>query len=328
MPSIINPPSSPNTWYEPYVPPKPKPPKKQTLPTLPEPKPTAKKVLAQPVKPQTPPPTLPGQYPQMPKSNIPYSDYYGWDDLWGDIGNWLQNIGTGGAPYQPPSLEYYQQLSGEKPAYRNTLPHGNTLGDPDSYMLAAAAGQTPFRPNYSYYYPTSGVPANWQIGPIRGASRSDQPYNPQQAYYAYSPERIADPDNIAWANRNREKNTPWDYFDRIVINGRTYSVPNQMLSFADTGGVWPWEPMPSWYEPPKGMTDFKGGWKEWRAGESRATDDSPPGDNTDWGGGGYGYNNWGGGYGSSNYSSKPAYPTQGYKQDPNIYYQQLVKWVI
>ncbi|HPS40129.1 MAG TPA: hypothetical protein PL124_11985, partial [Candidatus Cloacimonadota bacterium] len=57
-----------------------------------------------------------------------------------------------------------------------------------------------------------------------------------------------------------------------------------------------------------------------------------------WGGGGYGYdssysagfygNNWGNGYGSGNYSSKPAYPEQGYRQDPNIYYQQLVKWVI
>ncbi|HPS40172.1 MAG TPA: hypothetical protein PL124_12205, partial [Candidatus Cloacimonadota bacterium] len=126
MPSIIDKPNKPNNWWTP-----PPEPKKQTLPTLPEPKPAAKKVLAQPVKPQTPPPTLPGQYPQMPKSNIPYSDYYGWDELWGDIGNWLKNIGignwlknigTGGAPYQPPTLKYYQQLSGEKPAYRNTLP--------------------------------------------------------------------------------------------------------------------------------------------------------------------------------------------------------------
>lgn len=38
--------------------------------------------------------------------------------------------------------------------------------------------------------------------------------------------------------------------------------------------------------------------------------------------------NWGGGYGSSNYSSNPSYPQQGYQQDPNMYYQQLVKWVI
>lgn len=320
MASIIDKPNKPNNWWTP-----PPEPKKQTLPTLPEPKPATKKVLAQPVKPQMPPPTLPvpGQYPQMPKSNIPYSDYYGWDDVWGDIGNWLRNIGKGGAPYQPPTLEDYQQLSGEKPAYRNTLPHGNTLGAPDSYMLAAAAEQTPSRPNYSYYYPVSGIPKNWDISPIAGATRANIPYNPQQEYYAYSPERDAGLINseIAWAKQNRAKNTAQDYFDRIVINGRTYSVPNQALNFASD---YPWETTSWWYEPP---ADFKGSplWKEKYADSGVYSDDSPPSGGDGGGGGGGG---WGGGYGSGNYSSKPAYPMQGYQQDPAIFYQQLVKWVI
>jgi len=214
-------------------------------------------------------------------------------------------------------------------------------------MLAAAAGQAPFQPNYSYYNPRSGAPANWQAGPIRGASRDDQPYNPQQAYYGYSPER--DPtmeDDIAWAKLNREKNTPQDYFDRIAINGRTYSVPNQMLDFASD---YPWETTSWWYEPPANLAPTPE-WKQWRgdgegAGSTKEVLD--PADTADggggwggggWGGGGYGFdssysagfygNNWGNGYGSGNYSSKPAYPEQGYRQDPNIYYQQLVKWVI
>lgn len=117
------------------------------------------------------------------------------------------------------------------------------------------------------------------------------------------------------------------YFDRIVINGRTYSVPNQMLTFAKD---YPWETTSWWYEPPQNFTGSSE-WKDIRTDfskEGASTDDSPPGDDGGGGGGGYGGWGWGGGYGSSNYDSKPAYPTQGYRQDPNIYYQQLAKWVI
>lgn len=194
-------------------------------------------------------------------------------------------------------------------------------GDYVSYKDYVASNNFPYIP----LPPSAGIPKNWDISPIAGATRANIPYNPQQEYYAYSPERDAGLINseIAWAKQNRAKNTPQDYFDRIVINGRTYSVPNQMLNFAED---YPWETTSWWYEPPAGDLITNNKWKEWRTDEGVNSDDSTPVDDAgDWGGGGYG---WSGGYGSSNYSSKPAYPTQGYKQDPNIYYQQLVKWVI
>lgn len=120
-------------YYKPSKPqPKPKaqyykPPKPQPQPKAPTKyyQPVAKKVLAQPVKPQMPPPTLPGQYPQ-PQSNIPdVVDLYTWDDLWSDIGNlwsglgnWMRNWSFGSKPYQPPTREYYQLLSGEITPYQ------------------------------------------------------------------------------------------------------------------------------------------------------------------------------------------------------------------
>ena len=205
-------------------------------------------------------------------------------------------------------------------------------------------GDTRYRPDFIEYMPNyssaqqaqamrAGFPADWYGEPYFVSDNINGSYTNYLPLVATGPERDYEGSreaNIAWAMAKREKNAPQDYFDRIAINGRGYSVPNQMLNFTDTGGVWPWEPMPSWYEPPAGLTNAQG-WKEWNVGEGGATGDEPAGGTGGTGGtggNGYGYGNWGGGYGASNYDSKPAYPTQGYKQDPNIYYQQLVKWVI
>lgn len=116
--------------------------------------------------------------------------------------------------------------------------------------------------------------------------------------------------DIDWAMAKRQKNSPQDYFDRIVLNGRTYAVPNQMLNFASD---YPWDTLPSWYAPP---ADFTGSpeWKEVTgppAGKGAPTGGGWGG----WGGGGGSftpmpssprYTGYGGGYNPSR-SPRPAY---------------------
>jgi len=187
----------------------------------------------------------------------------------------------------------------------------------------------------------------------------------------------------------KQTNPMYDYFDRLVLNGRGYSVPNEMLTFADTGGgTYPWPTTNTWYEPPAGWHDHGYQWKEAvnidaaHEGEGYLYDPNGPNDGGG-GGGGWGggdwdydthpdlgtissyYSNYGGGnyrnqpeigygaedttpwnrysdqpaivgyagnsrrgYGSANYDSHPTMPSEGYRQDPLTYFQQLVKWVI
>ena len=115
-------------------------------------------------------------------------------------------------------------------------------------------------------------------------------------------------------NPNRQKNSPQDYFDRIVLNGRTYAVPNQMLNFAKD---YPWDTLPSWYAPP---ADFTGSpeWKEVTG---------PPADNGAPTGGGWGGGGWGGGGGGfTPMPSSPRYTGYGGGYNPSrsprpAYYQ-------
>lgn len=120
--------------------------------------------------------------------------------------------------------------------------------------------------------------------------------------------------DIDWAMAKRQKNSPQDYFDRIVLNGRTYAVPNQMLNFAKD---YPWDTLPSWYAPP---ADFTGSpeWKEVTG---------PPADNGAPTGGGWGGGGWGGGGGSfTPMPSSPRYTGYGGGYNPSrsprpAYYQ-------
>lgn len=120
--------------------------------------------------------------------------------------------------------------------------------------------------------------------------------------------------DIDWAMAKRQKNSPQDYFDRIVLNGRTYAVPNQMLNFASD---YPWDTLPSWYAPP---ADFTGSpeWKEVTG---------PPADNGAPTGGGWGGGGWGGGGGGfTPMPSSPRYTGYGGGYNPSrsprpAYYQ-------
>ena len=116
--------------------------------------------------------------------------------------------------------------------------------------------------------------------------------------------------DLDWAMAKRQKNSPQDYFDRIVLNGRTYAVPNQMLNFAKD---YPWDTLPSWYAPP---ADFTGS-PEWKEVTGPPADNGAPtggGGGGGWGGGGGftpmpsspGYTGYGGGYNPSR-SPRPAY---------------------
>lgn len=116
--------------------------------------------------------------------------------------------------------------------------------------------------------------------------------------------------DLDWAMAKRQKNSPQDYFDRIVLNGRTYAVPNQMLNFAKD---YPWDTLPSWYAPP---ADFTGS-PEWKEVTGPPADNGAPagGGWGGWGGGGGGftpmpsspgYTGYGGGYNPSR-SPRPAY---------------------
>ena len=115
--------------------------------------------------------------------------------------------------------------------------------------------------------------------------------------------------DLDWAMANRQKNSPQDYFDRIVLNGRTYAVPNQMLNFAKD---YPWDTLPSWYAPP---ADFTGS-PEWKEVTGPPADNGAPtggGGGGGWGGGSFTpmpssprYTGYGGGYNPSR-SPRPAY---------------------
>lgn len=117
---------------------------------------------------------------------------------------------------------------------------------------------------------------------------------PQYLSSTYTPTPIA-PSRTAMPKPPITK--PQQYFNRIVINGRTYSVPNQMLSFTDTGGVNPWETTPTWFEPPAGWIDTENTWKE-----SRGKPWSVPSLPVQPGGGG------GGGGGGGSYTPMPSSP--------------------
>ena len=115
--------------------------------------------------------------------------------------------------------------------------------------------------------------------------------------------------DLDWAMAKRQKNSPQDYFDRIVLNGRTYAVPNQMLNFAKD---YPWDTLPSWYAPP---ADFTGS-PEWKEVTGPPADNGAPtggGGGGGWGGGSFTpmpssprYTGYGGGYNPSR-SPRPAY---------------------
>jgi hypothetical protein len=301
-------------------------------PPVPPPAP-AKKVQPKPIKPKVPPPAtgtnVRGPDPDFPKSKLDDVKTY---DLFGNIGdffgNWFDQIRNrnskgyyqptaadlmrmGGYDYKP--SQYSPEVVFANPVFANFPPKKspNAVEDPYYYNTAHDPNVKPYIPPPDYWYPNFeryGAPQqdlNKKVGTEQAIDESR--YNNSHSMRVF----------------DTPKNTAQDYFDRIVINGRTYSVPNQALNFASD---YPWETTSWWYEPP---ADFKGSplWKEKYADSGVYSDDSPP-SGGDGGGGGGGGGGWTGGYGSGNYSSKPAYPMQGYQQDPAIFYQQLVKWVI
>ncbi len=144
--------------------------------------------------------------------------------------------------------------------------------------------------NLGYVDPNASDP--YEIG--------GSPY--QQGVWVRNPELPPYQADLDWAMAKRQKNSPQDYFDRIVLNGRTYAVPNQMLNFASD---YPWDTLPSWYAPP---ADFTGS-PEWKEVTGPPADNDAP---TGGGGGGGGYGGGGGGGGgggSYDYFSRPSSPS-------------------
>lgn len=104
--------------------------------------------------------------------------------------------------------------------------------------------------------------------------------------------------DLDWAMAKRQRNSPQVSFDRIVLNGRTYAVPNQMLTFASD---YPYEPPAEFTGPPQlppagAPLSAGGGWGGWGGGGGGFTPmPSSPG-----------YTGYGGGYNPSR-SPRPAY---------------------
>lgn len=142
----------------------------------------------------------------------------------------------------------------------------------------------------------------------------------------------ANPPDLSSLNEPAKKyKRPQDMFVRVVLNGRMYSVPREMLNFASD---YPWKTETNWYEPPPGFTDAGHQWKEAKTygWQPPATPpDTQPLDNGgggDGGGGGGGYGD-GGGYGSGgSYWSPSGYYDNQYTKERYGYFQNLAKWVI
>lgn len=227
-------------------------------------------------------------------------------------------------PYAQPAYEIY---GGSNRKQLNLPPAVNTTPAPTTNKWYESAWNIVLRDtaNQNVYAQSPTTPAKANpavqafINLMRGTALSMPTFDPYEtpitgdpydhgAYVATTAPNVnpyqADLD---WAMAKRQKNSPQDYFDRIVLNGRTYAVPNQMLNFAKD---YPWDTLPSWYAPP---ADFTGSpeWKEVTGPPALTAGGGWGG----WGGGGGGftpmpsspgYTGYGGGYNPSR-SPRPAY---------------------
>lgn len=211
----------------------------------------------------------------------------------GTFGQWLKKTFSAEPPERYPGSSMY--YPGGSPASREYNPRGK-------------------EENASWYY---GDKPTQKSGPLTDYSSPGPFPNASSSYVG--------PDN--WG-RTPDGGKVYlgpgeELFQRTVLNGRTYATPRVPLSFAID---YPWETTTNWYEPPADWVN-DGNWKEKRGGEGAMVDETPVLDY--WGdGGGGGGGGWGWGGGGGGYDTHPSYGNTGWRQDPAMYFSQLVKWVI
>lgn len=265
--------------------------------------------------------------------------------------NWIAAIGNGNPVYTPYVNSRGIVVNQVTPATTTRVPFPSwnppRFGESISTTMRNNRAPAPLPPTYSVPYLDNGIvryrdvpSSTYDQSPTPGRTASFAPNilspwasNIQQTgsiTTVPTTNRYQDSANRFSAWFNRDINTPQEYYNRMSLNGIGYSVPNQMLSFTDTGGVNAWDTGTRWFEPPAGYTDPNHMWKEsveapW--GRSEEVDDISyellgGGYGGGWGGGGGGY---GGGYGASS----PRY-TGGYTGRGSSYaggqYQNQAAW--
>ena len=128
-----------------------------------------------------------------------------------------------------------------------------------------------------------------------------------------------------------KKKKPGDLFSTFVLNGRRYTVPNEMLSFASD---YPWQTSITNYAPPKRWVDAGHQWNEaydngWQPevgpGEAAVPVADPEAGGSGYGDGGYGNSGYGSG---GSYWSPSGYYDNQFTKDRYGSFQNLAKWVI
>jgi len=267
--------------------------------------------------------------------------------------NWVAGIGNGSPVYTPYVNSRGIVVNQVTPATttRAPFPQWNPprFGESISTTMRNNRAPAPIPPTYSVPYLDNGIvryrdvpSSTYAQAPTPGRTASiaanagiSSPWtsNIQQTgsiTTVPTTNRYQDSANRFSAWFNRDINTPQEYFNRMSLNGIDYSVPNQMLSFTDTGGVNAWDTTTRWFEPPAGYTDPNHMWKEsveapWGKSEEIYDDSFEP---IGGGGGGWG-SGWGGGGGGGYGASSPRY-TGGYTGRGSSYaggqYQNQAAW--
>ena len=275
----------------------------------------------------------------VPIAPVPAAPYAGWNSM-------PYNVQQAQAP--APAAPY----SGWNPMPYN-LP-APTQPAPDSILASPwqsqNVGRKPGQPtdaqrniqilqdryNATGTYNPYGGKLDAQLAPAYNSDRYN--YENWGSPQAIAPQAGAVEDRFSRGNFLREMtynerptpNSPQGYFDTFVLNGRTYSVPNRMLSFAKD---YPWETTTNWYAPPNDWVDRTQQWKEsfdqgWQVNPMVDNSAYEPYVEGGAGGWGYGGGGWGGGGGGSqHYNSNPNYV--GYSNYNNAAHRQnMLIWNI
>lgn len=287
---------------------------------------------------QKPPVSIKTTSPGSGKPNVLMADSGGQGAWWNapneaptespfaGFNNWIAAIGNGNPVYTPYVNSRGIVVNQVTPATTTRVPFPSwnppRFGESISTTMRNNRAPAPLPPTYSVPYLDNGIvryrdvpSSTYDQSPTPGRTASfapnilspwtsniQQTVSPTYTTAAGNRDaRIYADVETAFAKRNRAISQPQDYFTRMFLNNMAYSVPNQMLSFADTGGVNAWDTGTRWFEPPAGYTDPNHMWKEsigapW--GRSEEVDDI----SYELLGGGYGggWGGWGGGgYGAS-----------------------------